>query len=97
MGAFFVYNNREMNTKTFTQKVRALRAVPEDLKQSFLTMATDLPAAEQEIILAQLQALNAELEKAEQKYAASLQRGKAMVEQVKEHDVPAFLALQQDA
>ena len=86
----------QMNTKTFKQKIHALKAVPEELKQSFLSMAADLPPAEQEVILTQLQALNAELEKTEQKYAASLQRGKAMVEQVKEHDVPAFLALLQD-
>lgn len=78
---------------SFKESVQKLRAIPAESKKNIIAMAADLPKAEQDIVLERLITLDAELQKNEEQYAASLQRGKAMLQQVQEHDMPSFRLL----
>ena len=82
-----------MNTKTFTSAIKRLSAIPKEMKEKFLELGKSLGTDDQRAILTHLEFLNAQLQKNDTRYASSIQREKAAIEQVKQHDVSAFNAL----
>jgi hypothetical protein len=77
-----------MNTSIFKEAVGKLTAIAPELRQKFLKVADDLTSADCQHILTHLEKLNTDLEKNDQKYVASLQRNKALIQQVEAYDLP---------
>ena len=82
-----------MHIQDFRAAVAQMTVIPDDVRSKFLALAGSLPEAELETIFQQLKDLETANVKNETKHVHAVSRGKQMVQQISEQDVPAFDAL----